>query len=97
MATEKATTNSAISSLVEKMKQERDELKLQIHLAKAEARDEWVILDKKWRKFEEKANSVGGAVHDASKDVGEAVHTLADELKAGYGKIRDSIRENSKT
>ena len=69
----------------------RDELRVQIHLAKADAKDEWEELEKKWADFEQKWDKVGDAAEDAAKDIGVALSQLGSELKAGYQRIRESL------
>ena len=69
----------------------RDELRVQMHLAKADARDEWDRLEGKWDEFEEKWDKIEDAAEDAGKDIGRALTALGQELKAGYEKIRDAM------
>ena len=85
------------SELLGKLKQERDELKLQIHLAKAEAHDEWEHLEDKWKQFQNKAAIVGDAASAVSKDVGAATRILGHEIKRGYQQIREAIAKESGT
>lgn len=80
-----------ISALFDKMKTERDEINLQLHLGKAEARDEWENMEEKWEQFRAKAEVVGDIAADASKDVGAATRILGEELKNGYARIREAI------
>ena len=77
--------------LVEKLRQERDEINLQIHLAKAETRDEWEHLERKWVNVQNKASSVGDVAGDASKDVIAATEMLGTELKKAYQRIKNTI------
>ena len=83
------------SELLHKLEQERDELKLQMHLAKAEALDEWERMEKKWHHFQGKAAAMGDAAAESSKDVGAAVGILGEELKHGYQHIREAIAKES--
>ena len=78
-------------ALYEKLKLERDELKLHLHLAKADARDEWHHLEEKWENFHERASGVGEAASEVSKDVGAATGILGEEIKKGYERIRRAI------
>lgn len=78
-------------ALYNMLKLERDELQLQLHLAKAEARDEWHHLEKKWETFHERASVVGEAAAEASKEVSAATGILAEEIKRGYEHIREAI------
>ena len=84
-----------IAALLEKLKYERDELKLQIHLAKANAHDEWERMEGKWDTFHDKAAAVGETAADASKDVAAATRILGGELKKGYERIREAIAAGS--
>ena len=76
---------------VEKLKQERDELRVKIHLAKADAQDEWSKLEEKYENLKQLAGSAKNAANDAGGDVKAAASLLLDELKKGYAKIRESL------
>jgi DNA repair exonuclease SbcCD ATPase subunit len=45
--------------LIESLKQERDELILQLHLGKAEAKEELEALEKKWQQLKAEADALG--------------------------------------
>lgn len=80
-----------IQDLVKELREERDELRLQMHLAKAEALDEWEKAEKKWRELKKKADTLAKEGKVASKDVGAAAKLLVDELKAAYTRIRRKL------
>ena len=80
-----------IQKVLENLKQQRDELRLQMHLAKAEAKEVWENMEKKWDEFEPKAKQVGGATAEASKDVFAAARQLGKEIREGYEHIRKSL------
>lgn len=84
-----------IDALVQTLKTERDELKLKIHLAEAEARDEWERLEPMWQRFHDKAQVVGSTAADASHEIGAAAKLLGNELAEGYVRIRDAIKAQS--
>jgi hypothetical protein len=73
------------------LERERDELKLKIHLAKAEGRDEWARIDQKLDELRFRAGAAGSEAKDAMDDVGEAAKKLADEIKAGLDRIRKTL------
>ena len=81
-----------IARLVETLKRERDELNLQLHLFKAEAKTDWTALERKWTRFQRKAESVGTNAGHVAGDVGAAVRLLGKEVRGGYRKIRDSLK-----
>jgi len=73
------------------LERERDELKLRIHLAKAEGRDEWARIDQKLAELRFRAGAAGAEARDAMDDVGEAARKLADEIKAGLDRVRKTL------
>jgi len=86
-----ADLESRMAMLKEDLRQTRDELRVQMHLAKADARDDWDNLEKKWDEFQGKLDKVEDAAEDSAKDVGGALAALGDEIKAGYQRIRDAM------
>ena len=53
-----AELEQKLASLKEDLRQARDELRVQMHLAKADARDEWEKLEPKWDEFQEKLDKL---------------------------------------
>lgn len=76
-----------IGETLEKLKQERDELRVQVKLANMEASDEWETIQAKLRKLEAKLKEIGGATAESSKDVGAAAKLLAEEVRDGLKNI----------
>jgi uncharacterized protein YjbJ (UPF0337 family) len=79
------------TEFVENLKTQRDELKVRMHLAAADAKDEWDKLEGKWNHFEAKAKQVGDQASDVSKDVWAAAKDLGAEIKEGYERIRKTL------
>lgn len=80
-----------IEDMLSELKQERDELKVKIHLAKLETSEEWQKLEGKLVKLESRVKQLGGVTAEASKDMGRAVKTLAEEIRDGFKKIARHI------
>jgi hypothetical protein len=74
--------------VMEKLRQERDELRLKVHLGKAELKEEWEALERKWAHLEGRMAGVAGEAREASREVGAAFGVLADELGEAYRRIR---------
>lgn len=70
------------------IEQLRDEIKLKAHLGKAEAAEELEKLDKKWNSFLDQYKPVAEEAGKAAGNAGAALGLAADELKAGYERIR---------
>jgi hypothetical protein len=81
----------AMNKVVEDLKQMRDELEVQLHLASADARDEFAELEKKWEHLRSKAEQVGDVAEDAAESVGDAMGLVAEELKKGYKRIKGML------
>jgi vacuolar-type H+-ATPase subunit D/Vma8 len=75
--------------LVADLKQKRDELRLKIHLASKEAQDEWEDLEEKMQEFSSRAE-----LGKTSEGLGDALGKLGEELKMGYKRVRNAIKED---
>lgn len=80
--------NENLDRLVKRLQQERDELRLKLHLAKEDLADEWEKVEAKLSKLESKTKEVGSVAADVAKDVGAAAKLLAEEVGKGLEKIR---------
>ena len=80
-----------LEELIHRLKRERDELRVQIHLAKTEAKDEWQELEKKWEVVENKLAALKKETKDASKDIGAALGVLSEEIANAYKRIRKKL------
>lgn len=80
-----------LEMLKEDLRQTRDELRVQIHLARAEARDDWANLESKWGDFQQKFDKVEDEAEDVAKDIGKALAALGEEIKAGYQRLRNTL------
>jgi len=75
--------------LVADLKQKRDELRLQMHLASKEAQDEWEELEEKMQEFSSRAE-----LGRTTEGLGDALGKLGQELKLGYKRLRNAIKED---
>ena len=80
---------SDFDDLIEDLKQKRDELRVQINLASREVKEEWEELEGRSRKFLAKAE-----IARTGEGVSEALGDLGEELKKGYQRIRDAIKDS---
>lgn len=76
-----------------KLRTERDELKVQMHLAKAEAREEWDKMERRFDEFQTKARAAQDEAGDAAKDVGAAAKQLGEEIAEAYQRIRKAFSD----
>jgi hypothetical protein len=77
-----------LRKLYDELRTQRDELVVKLHLARADARDEWEALEKKWQHAKAKMGVVGREAGEVAEDVGEAARGVLEELKKGYARLR---------
>ena len=75
-----------VAGIVADLKQKRDEMRLQLHLASKEAEDEWEELTAEWDKF------LTVSQFDKSKEeVGDAAKELGIKMKAAYDRMKKAM------
>lgn len=74
--------------LIEELKQKRDELRVRMHLASKEIQDDWDELEEKMEHFVSRAQ-----LGETGEGVGKALEQVGHELKLGYERVRDAIKE----
>ena len=84
-----------IDEILGDLKQKRDELGVQIHLASKEVKDEWEELEEKMEDFSGKARQFAddAKLKETGAGIGDALGQLGSELKQGYDRIREAMRD----
>lgn len=86
---------NALQELVDSLKQQRDELRVQMHLAQLEAREEleeeWKELEKKWTEIKPKLDAVRDDTIESSKNIFSALKLITEEIESGYKRIRKHL------
>jgi CBS domain-containing protein len=77
------------------LRQIRDELRVQIHLARADALDEWEKAEAKWYRVQSQLSMSEATAAKAAKDATVAWKQLVREMGEGYARVRDSLRGSS--
>jgi hypothetical protein len=70
----------------EELEQLRDEIKLKMHLASMDAREEWGGLEQKWDDFNARAKFA-----QSGEDIGDALDLLGDELKQAFVRFKNAL------
>lgn len=81
------------SELVETLKTERDEIKLKLHLASMEAKEEFETLDDKWDLVTQKAAEMADDAVDVSEEAIAKAKQVGEELKETYQRLRAKLSE----
>ncbi len=84
-------TMDDLKKMMADLTQQRDEINLQLHLAKAEVRDEWDKLEPKWEEVKGKIATVSEVASQTAESVTATAGLLADEIKAGYERIKKAL------
>ncbi|REJ88926.1 MAG: hypothetical protein DWQ29_08080 [Planctomycetota bacterium] len=77
--------------IVSTLKQERDELALKMHLAGAEAKQEWEGLRGKLDSLLASYDPARTAATESAGKVGDAMKSVANEIKEGFQRIRQAL------
>ena len=83
--------NQRIRQEVGELRATRDELKLQVHLAKMDAQERFERAEKDWEHLEAKLEVLAGAGRESAEAVGEAAKLLVDEIREGYRHVRELL------
>lgn len=76
-----------------RIERERDELGLKARLAKMDVRDEMAGLEKKWEAF--RARMADIEIGDVTDEVRDTADRLAGELRRGYERMRERMRDRA--
>jgi hypothetical protein len=74
------------------LEQKRDELRVQAHLAKSEAREELARLEGKIDELKARAGRAGDQAHDVMEDVQKKANIIAAELKESMARIKEKMK-----
>lgn len=80
-----------MTKAVEQLKQYRDELQVKLHLAKADAKDEWALLESQWEETKSKLEAAREESGKTAESVGAALGLAIDELKKGYERLKSRL------
>jgi chromosome segregation ATPase len=85
----------AFEELIESLKQQRDELRVQMHLAQLEAREgletEWKELEKRWEEIKSKLDAIQNETAESSKKIFGALTLIAEEIQEGYKRVKKHL------
>ena len=80
-----------VADLISKLKQQRDELALQMHLGKEDLKDEWDAVQQKLDQLSHRFEPLNKAVAETSEDVWDSLKLVGEEIKEGFHRIRKSL------
>jgi len=87
------TMKIEFDNLLEKLKVERDELKLKLHLASMEAKEEFEEADKHWDTLKNKAAEIADDSKETSEEFIAKAKIVGEELKDAYSRISKRLAD----
>jgi len=82
-----------LDKLVEKLKAERDELKLKMKLGSMEAKEEFERAEEKWSQLMSKASTIADGAAETSDEYISKAKVIGEELKETYHRIAKRFSE----
>ena len=80
-----------IREIIEGLQQQRDEIAVRMHLAKAEVRDDWEKLEKRWQELHRKYEPIKHTLEDTSENVLAGLKLTAHELTDGFKRVGKQV------
>lgn len=85
--------NSDIEDFWKKLKTQRDEMQVQAHLARAELRDEWEEVEKKWQQAEHKFDRLQDQAVETTAEMQRSARVIMEEIAKTYDRIKQRLDE----
>ena len=82
-----------LNELWEDLKTRRDELRVQMHLARADLKDEWESMDDKWESDQDKFEDVLKDTENAAREVQGVMRIIGEEIGQAYSRIKARLDE----
>ena len=80
-----------IEELISDLKQQRDEIRVKLHLGGQELKDEWEKLDDQLNQLNHRFDPLRDAVGETAEDVWDSFKLVGGEIKEGFNRIRNSL------
>ncbi|WP_020564813.1 hypothetical protein [Methylosarcina fibrata] len=81
------TVKQDFEKLIEKLKTERDEISLKLHLASMEAKEEFDAAESQWSQIRQKAADIADDTVETSDEYIAKAKIIGEELKEAYSRI----------
>ena len=81
------------NNLLNRLKTERDELKLKLHLASMEVKEEFEAAEKTWEQLKGKAATIADDAVQTSDEYVARVKIVGEELREAYRRISNRINK----
>jgi hypothetical protein len=83
-----------IDKLWSDLKTQRDELRVQMHLAKAELKDEWEDVEDKYQYAQGRFVELKKQTGEAADDAQETLDVVLEEIGEAYGRVKHRLKKS---
>lgn len=83
--------SQVVATLIRELEEERDELKLKVHLGKMEVKEQWQELEDKLDALNHRFDPLKDAIDETPEDVWDSLKLVGSEIKDGFNRIRKSL------
>ncbi len=80
-----------LSEELDALRELRDEVRVQMELGRAEARNRWEELEEDWQHLEGKLRLMRNESRGELEDIGEAARNLLERIREGYRHLRSLL------
>ena len=84
----------AFTESMRKLEQRREELRLQMHLARAELKEEWEATEKRMQVLQQKLAGATEKARTSSREVAGDLRIIAEEIGSSYERIRNRLQKD---
>ena len=81
-----------VSELISDLKQQRDHLRVKIHLGSQELKEEFSKLDDKLAQLNHRFDPLKAAASETAEDIWDSLKLVGGEIKEGFQRIRKSLQ-----
>ncbi len=85
--------NSSVLKDIKSLGQLRDELKLQSHLFKVEAKKEWNQLERDWKVLKREVKPTAQAAKKSTGEIKKSTRELFRGIKSGYVRLKQALTD----
>ncbi len=85
------TTQERIDKMFSELKQERDELRVRLHLGKEDLKQEWEVLHDKLNELSDRYKPLREATEETAEEVWDSLKLVGLEIRDGFNRIRKSL------
>ena len=85
--------NKDIEVFWEQLKQQRYELHVRVQIAKAELKEEWVVLEEKWQNAEKQLHQLQDDAIESTSEMKQSAHIIMEEISTAYKHIKERLHD----